>query len=118
MLDLLELAKDIEVPNDEEQLTPQTFLFYLLYLVQFTLIKRDYSSVVRQLIKLMLAELQPVISKICKLANDTSVGYLLAIFEVYIAEKKIKRDSFDLLALKQFLFEDEQLKSLKLWDAL
>lgn len=107
-----------QIQFQDEKLTPTRLLYYLLYVVLYTFIKRNYNSIVRQLIKLMLTALQPAITQTCKLPATTGVGYLLAIFEAHIAEGKISRDSFDLLALWPFLFEEHQLKQMNLYDSL
>lgn len=61
-LDLLDHSAQIKFKD--ESLAPKELLNYLIYLVLFTLIKKNYNSVVRQAIKLMLTALQPSITKI------------------------------------------------------
>lgn len=43
-----------------------------------------------------------------------NVGYLLAMFEGHIVDRKIKNDHFDLLAMRKLILDDEELESMGL----
>jgi len=51
--------------------------------------KKDYNGVIRQLLKEFLNEMSQVIRTVIDLREDQKIGYLLAIFETHIVDRKI-----------------------------
>lgn len=47
-----------------------------------------------------------------------SIGYLIAIFETFIADKPISREIFDLKQMRNILMTDEQTEKMKLKESL
>lgn len=64
-------------------------IYCLLYLVFKEFMKKDYNGVIRQLLKEFLNEMSQVIRTVIDLREDQKIGYLLAIFETHIVDRKI-----------------------------
>jgi hypothetical protein len=67
----------------------------------------DYNGIVRQLLKLFIESIEPVIKKVIRIKDSQKIGFLIAIFENWIVDKKIKRDTFDLRGMRKILITDE-----------
>ena len=64
--------------------------------------------------KLFLTEMSPIIRSIINLKETQDYGYLLCIFECHICDKKIRRDKFNLIEIRNIIISDEQVAKMNL----
>ena len=94
------------------------FLFNLLFIVFTHFMETNYSGITRHLLKMFVNTLEPVIRELLLLNENNNIGYLIAIFENFICDSKIKRDTLDLLHMRNILISDENAKKMNLFKSL
>lgn len=103
-------------------MVPNTIvLFNVLFVIFSGFCDKNYNGIIRQLLKLFLSKLETQIKRILNLnlqKKEDSIGFLLAIFETYIADEKIRQDKIDLESIKENLLDAEYVKSLRLENSL
>lgn len=93
-------------------------LYKVLFVIFTEFMESDYNGIVRQLLKLFIESIEPVIKKVIRIKDSQKIGFLIAIFENWIVDKKIKRDTFDLRGMRKILITDEQVEKMKLKKSL
>lgn len=68
--------------------------------------------------KCFLRSIQWLLQSILGLRDTQSVGYLLVIFETFIAKAKVKKDYFDLCKMRNILITDQEAKEMDLKNSL
>ena len=89
-------------------------LYRTLFVLFVEMMETEYNGVIRTLLKLFINSIESVIREIVILKENQNEGYLIAIFENYIVDKPIIRDTFDLKSFKNIMINDMQTKKLQL----
>ena len=96
-----------------------SILLYQVLFVAFTFfMEQKYTGITRQLMKLFIRGLSREIKEIVCLTESQEIGYLIAIFETFITDAKIKRDNFDLKQMRNILISDENVNKMNLKSSL
>lgn len=90
----------------------------MLFIILTEFLHENYNGVIRQLMKCFLRSIQWLLQSILRLRDTQSVGYLLVIFETFIAKAKVKKDYFDLCKMRNILITDQEAKEMDLNNSL
>lgn len=100
----------VEIINKGSALTneeAQERLYIMLFVVLTELTEVKFNGVIRQLTKLFINKIEKVLRTIITLEEDQDVGYIVSIFETMIVDHPLKRDIFDLSAMRNILISEE-----------
>ena len=90
----------------------------MLFVVLTELTEVKFNGVIRQLTKLYINKIEKVLRTIIVLEEDQDVGYIVSIFETMIVDAPLKRDIFDLSAMRNILISEEQASKMNLTESL